>query len=239
MMWNAAMMDMEQYTNIEYSCKPDIDFMSGMIGHHAGAIAMCHVLYALTTAGKVQADPAVAGLSHESPFYANAGSLCYNVTTSQTAEVQSMKAFLSERGYPGEPAKCTTDSGCASSACAGSEGYEAAHMAMMTGMNLNYTCDPTADFVGGMIAHHQGALAMCEVVATEQAKGTHIDAEVSSMCENVVAAQTREIGWMTSWLRAHGYASPPAKCETEDSGVVPMRAAADARKGLHQHQLLT
>ena len=52
-MWQAAMADMAQYASFAYTCKPDIDFMAGMIGHHAGAIAMCQVLYALTAPGKV------------------------------------------------------------------------------------------------------------------------------------------------------------------------------------------
>lgn len=210
-MWEAAMMDMRQYTGIAYTCKPDVDFMAGMIGHHAGAIAMCQVLYALTAPGKVAVDPLIGGASDKMPYFAAPGSMCYNVTTSQTTEVVAMKAWLVKNGYPSKPTQCGPGIECGLS-CSSSLAYEGARAIMMAGMSLDYTCDPTADFIAGMIAHHNGAVHMCQVLFDAKENGTPIDPEVHKMCHHVVGAQTTEIDFMTKWLTARGYPSNPATC---------------------------
>lgn len=212
MMWEAAMMDMRKYTSIKYTCKPDVDFMAGMIGHHAGAIAMCQVLYALTAPGKVATDPLIGGASATMPFFASPGSMCYNVTTSQTSEVKTMKAWLVQNGYPSTPAQCAPGDDDCGLDCGSSLAYEGARAIMMESMSLDWTCDPTADFVAGMVGHHTGAIHMCKVVSDAQASGTFIDPEVAKTCQAVVAAQTSEIGFMTKWLVAHGYPGTPATC---------------------------
>lgn len=220
-MWEAAMMDMRKYTGIAYTCKPDVDFMAGMIGHHAGAISMCQVLYALTTAGKAAADPLIGGMSDKMPYFATPGSMCYNVTTSQTAEVVAMKAWLAKNGYPSTPVQCGPGVECGLS-CGSSLAYEGARAVMMASMSLDYTCDPTADFVAGMIAHHTGAIHMCQVVTDAKANGTPIDTEVAKMCEGVVAAQTSEIGFMNKWLASHGYPSNPSTCNMAKAEERPL-----------------
>lgn len=228
MMWEAAMMDMRQYTGIAYTCKPDVDFMAGMIGHHAGAIAMCQVLYALTVPGKIAVDPLIGGTSDKMPYFAAPGSMCYNVTTSQTSEVFAMKAWLAKNGYPSEPVQCGPGIDCGLG-CSSSLAYEGARAIMMAGMSLDYTCDPTADFIAGMIAHHQGAVHMCKVLFDAKENGTPVDDEVHKMCHHVVGAQTTEIDFMTKWLTSHGYPSNPATCtmaKAEETAlarpVVPM-----------------
>jgi len=217
-MYDAGMMDMMQYGTIEYTCKPDVDYVMGMIGHHSGAIAMCEVLYALTAPGKVAADPEIAGHDKTSPFDAAPGTMCYNVTTSQTSEVNSMKEFLTKNGYDSTPAMCSTGS-CGRATCEGSLEYDKARTDMMAAMMLNYTCDPTADFVSGMIGHHEGAISMCKVVTDAKARGTIIDPEVSQMCDGVVEAQTREIKWFKEWLNDRGYPETPAKCASRASAM--------------------
>ena len=137
--------------------------------------------------------------------------MCYNVTTSQTSEVVAMKAWLAKNGYPSTPVQCGPGVDCGLE-CSSSLAYEGARAIMMTGMSLDYTCDPTADFIAGMIAHHQGAVHMCQVLFDAKENGTPVDDEVHSMCHHVVSAQTSEIGFMTKWLASHGYPSNPATC---------------------------
>ena len=79
------------------------------------------------------------------------------------------------------------------------EGYKAAmdkmHADMMA---LQYTGNADADFVRGMIPHHQGAIDMAKV---ELANGK--DPEIRKLAEGVIAAQEAEIKQMQGWLAAH------------------------------------
>ncbi len=77
--------------------------------------------------------------------------------------------------------------------------YEAAAMKMHAGMDITYTGDADIDFVRGMIAHHQGAIDMAQVVIEYGS-----DPDIRTLAEGIVAAQQQEIGVMTAWLSAHG-----------------------------------
>ena len=63
---------------------------------------------------------------------------------------------------------------------------------MRTGMMAD---DPDIAFACGMIAHHQGAIAMAE---TELKYGD--DEAMKALAEEIIAAQKQEIAEMTAWI---------------------------------------
>lgn len=78
--------------------------------------------------------------------------------------------------------------------------YIAANDAMHADMAIEFTNDPDVDFILGMIPHHEGAVAMAQIVL-EYGE----DAAVRELAEEIIAAQEEEIAWMRAWLEAHGH----------------------------------
>jgi uncharacterized protein (DUF305 family) len=72
--------------------------------------------------------------------------------------------------------------------------YRAANAKMHKAMAIKYTGDADKDFVAGMIAHHQGAIDMAQVVL-KYGK----DPEIRTLAEAVIRDQTREIADMKAW----------------------------------------
>jgi uncharacterized protein (DUF305 family) len=70
---------------------------------------------------------------------------------------------------------------------------------MHDAMDIEYTGDADADFVKGMIPHHQGAVDMAKIVL---AFGK--DPDVRKLAESIVKSQEDEIGWMKGWLDKKG-----------------------------------
>lgn len=77
--------------------------------------------------------------------------------------------------------------------------YKDAMDKMHKDMAVEPTGDADADFVRGMIPHHQGAIDMAKVVL---ANGK--DPEIRKLAEAVISAQEGEIAFMKDWLKKHG-----------------------------------
>lgn len=73
--------------------------------------------------------------------------------------------------------------------------FHGINLKMHEGMNITFTGNADADFVKGMIPHHQGAVDMAKVVL---AFGS--DPEIRKLAEAVIRAQETEIAMMRAWL---------------------------------------
>ncbi|MFM9862240.1 MAG: DUF305 domain-containing protein [Micropepsaceae bacterium] len=76
--------------------------------------------------------------------------------------------------------------------------YKAAMMKTMEGMPMmKFTGDADLDFMSHMRSHHQGAVAMAQVVL---ANGK--DSQVKKLAKEIVTAQEKEIAVIDAWLKA-------------------------------------
>ena len=77
--------------------------------------------------------------------------------------------------------------------------FAKANAKMHADMDITFTGNADADFVRGMIAHHQGAIDMAKV-ELEYGK----DAQLRKLAEEIITAQEAEIRMMKDWLAKNG-----------------------------------
>lgn len=78
--------------------------------------------------------------------------------------------------------------------------YQAANDEMHENMAMSFTGDPDVDFAKGMIPHHEGAIAMAEIVLQYGE-----DEEIRQLAEEIIAAQESEIAFLKEWLYKKGH----------------------------------
>ena len=161
----------------------DVDFMSGMIPHHAQAVIM-------------------AGWAPSHGARQDVAILCERIVVGQRDEIAMMQNWLQDRGQPVPDATSTRHK-------MKMNGME--HEMLMPGMltdeemaELDRARGPEFDrlFLIGMIKHHQGAIDMVDVLF--KAYGAAQDETVFKFASDVYADQGIEIERMNKMLEGGG-----------------------------------
>ena len=157
----------------------DVDFMSGMIPHHAQAVIM-------------------AGWAPSHGARKDVAILCERIVVGQRDEIVMMQSWLRDRGQPVPDATSTRHK-------MKMNGME--HDMLMPGMltdeemaALDRARGPEFDrlFLDGMIKHHQGAIDMVDVLF--KSYGAAQDETVFKFASDVYADQSIEIDRMNKML---------------------------------------
>lgn len=90
----------------------------------------------------------------------------------------------------------TTPTASEIAALASVKAYAAANERMHKDMSITFSGDADADFVRGMIPHHQGAVDMAKVLL---AHGK--DPALRRLANNIIRSQNAEIAMMKAWLK--------------------------------------
>jgi uncharacterized protein (DUF305 family) len=161
----------------------DVDFMSGMIPHHAQAVIM-------------------AGWAPSHGARKDVAVLCERIVVAQRDEILMMQNWLQDRGQTVPDATSTRHK-------MKMDGME--HQMLMPGMltdeemaALDRARGPEFDrlFLTGMIKHHQGAIDMVDVLF--KAYGAAQDEMVFKFASDVYADQSIEIDRMNEMLENGG-----------------------------------
>ena len=79
---------------------------------------------------------------------------------------------------------------------ASSQAFSEANDKMHKDMMIEYSGDADADFVRGMIPHHQGAIDM-----SQEALGAAGHEEVRALARSIIDSQQKEIDQMVAWRK--------------------------------------
>lgn len=178
---------------VEFTCNHEVDFVRGMIPHHAGALKMCEIVRNASRSNTMDSGDMggmegsmeghgmrgrrlMAGsnmsMSVLDPFIS---SLCDVIEAGQATEIAEMTSWLASKGFSAKTSCQNAMSpivsmgmamGCGNTSCYSTGAFVDENMAMHHEMAIKFTCDPEVDFVRGMIPHHAGAIKMCEIVRT-------------------------------------------------------------------------
>lgn len=107
--------------------------------------------------------------------------------------------YAQEHGHHGSHGEhsTTTDTHVDNPAVAA---YQAASDRMHEDMAMAFTGNPDVDFAQGMIPHHEGAIAMAEIVLEHGE-----DDEIRQLAEEIIEAQESEIAFLKAWLKHQGH----------------------------------
>ncbi len=144
-------------------------FVIGMIPHHEQAIEMSDVILA-----KGGIDEDVSTLAQE-------------IKTAQSPEIERMKGWLEDWGVPYDGSMSGMDHGNMGDGMMSDD--DMAALVAVTG------ADASRLFLEGMILHHEGAVAMAQMVL-ESGKNP----EVARLAQQIIASQTAEIATMQGIL---------------------------------------
>jgi uncharacterized protein (DUF305 family) len=168
--------------------KADVEFMQGMISHHAQALVMANLAPSHGASSAVRI-------------------LCARIVVGQSAEIKLIQEWLRVRGFP------VPDSTGKMPPDPSMPGMDHSAMGhdMMPGMLdadqmklLDNARGPSFDrlFLTFMIQHHEGALVMVDKLFKTPAAGQ--DDDIAKFATGVHADQTAEIDRMKSMLAAGG-----------------------------------
>ena len=132
-----AMEKMHHRMDITYTGDADLDFVTGMVPHHQGAVDMANIEL------RYGQDPTMRALAQR-------------IITWQEYEIGTMNAWL----YGHTSHYRASDADQEHSVI----GYKEAMERMHHGMMVPYTGNADIDFARGMIPHHQGAIDMAWIL---------------------------------------------------------------------------